>query len=295
MSASTLALGFVAFAGGASAILAADAVVRRFLRRRNLVHELSGDRAAPDRGLRDALARIGNAGVPSDPQEQREARARLAEAGWAQDDALPAFYGARLLTAAVLALPALAMIPTAGSQALAWALALAAVGYLGPAIVVRLMRDHRRARIVEELPDLLDLVLVAMEGGLGFESAAERASGELEHVAPVFSAELRHALREIRGGLSRERALDHLRERCGVRAVDAVVTVLLQSQRYGTDVSEALRVQAAALRTERRQAAQEKGARTPVRITFPMILFILPALLIVVAGPGLIRLMERFQ
>lgn len=289
----TIALGFAAACSGTFAL---DALVRDRVQRRRALRALRvGGRAAGAKRLRARLAALGRGAVPAGAAERQQARARLAAAGFSAPDALALCYGVRVAAAVGLGVAALAAALAAGGGrgALAAAFGSACAGYWGVDALLAAAGARRAARIFRELPDVLDLVLIGMEAGLGFDAAVERAAADLAGLAPVLSGELSRYGLELGSGVDREHALHELAERSGAPALRSVVNVLIQSSRYGTDVSQPLRESARSLRLERRQRAQERAARTPVRITFPLVFFILPALLCVVAGPALIQLFER--
>ena len=153
-----------------------------------------------------------------------------------------------------------------------------------PPVILRSKVKSRNKKIFRELPDTLDLLIICIEAGLGFEMALFRVSKELKDVAPVLSKEFVQYFFETRGGVARNEALDNLKARNGGFGLKAVIDVVIQSIRFGTDITHALRVHSDSMRTERRQIAEEKGAKVAVKLTFPMILFILPVLLIIILG-----------
>jgi tight adherence protein C len=291
-----VALGFCAAFAGAWGV---DAAVRDARERSRSLAALGARGARPGGlvSLRARLAAIGALALPRAEAEREAHRARLRAAGVAAPDALALAFGLRLAAAALLAAigAALGLARGSGAHALACAAIAAAAGYWSLDLALVAAARRRVARIFRELPDVLDLSLIAMEAGLGFDAAIARAAEDLDALAPVLAGELRRYGLEVRSGVDRELALRGLALRCGTPAMGGVVSVLIQSGRYGTDVSHALRESARSLRLERRQQAQERAAQAPVRITFPLVLFILPALMLVVAGPALIRLFERLS
>jgi tight adherence protein C len=286
--------------GFAAAFLAAwgvDVAVRDAGERARTLAALGVAAPGPSaRSLRARLAALGTAALPSAEAEREAHRARLRAAGIADPEALALSFGVRLGAAGLLAAAGAILglsFGGAAAQAIAAGAILAAAGYWSVDLALLVAARRRTARIFRELPDVLDLTLIAMEAGLGFDAAVARAADDLDALAPVLAGELRRYGLEVRSGVDREHALRELAARSGTPAVAGVVSVLIQSARFGTDVSRALRESARSLRLERRQQAQERAAQAPVRLTFPLVLFILPALMLVVAGPALIRLFER--
>jgi tight adherence protein C len=150
----------------------------------------------------------------------------------------------------------------------------------------------RKKEIVRALPDALDMLVVCVEAGLGLNQALVRVAEELAQVSPVLSEQMVLVNLEIRAGTVREEALRLFAERTGVSDVSSLVTMLIQTDRFGTSIAHALRVQASALRTKRRQRAEEAAAKTAIKLVFPLVLFIFPALYVVILGPAMIQIFE---
>ena len=271
-------------------------LVRRFSR---------GSSAAGQRLLgRGAAAwqrMVHRAGVivaPRKSDDRADIRTLLTRAGYRSEKALAYFFGIRFCLAAVLGLLYLPLALAGGGFAfrpLIFTFFPLAFGYYLPHLVLKNRVARRRQQIFRELPDTLDLLLICMEAGLSFDMALQRISRELVDMAPVLSAEFGQYYLEIQGGLPRRRVLHNLAQRNDTPALTAVVNVLLQSVRFGTDVAEALRIHIQSMRTERRQTAEEKGAKISNHLTLPLVVLILPALLIIILGPAIINIMGRLQ
>ncbi len=279
---------------------AAAAELDRLRRRRVLLRRLGGRPPAPKRAPVQApagLRALGTNLLPRDPGRRTREAAELARAGFGEPVHLVLLYGLRGAAAlAGLVLPLSVGVAggalATGHLAAAWL--LAAAGYLAPGLLPGILARRRAARIDAELPDVLDMVLVGLEAGLGLGAALDRAGRELARVTPVLAAELGRFGREVRAGAPRAEALARLRDRNGHPGLSAVVGVMEQSIAWGTDLAASLRLHAEALREERRHRAQARAARTPVLLTFPLVLFVLPALLIVIVGPAVLQLARRF-
>jgi tight adherence protein C len=168
-------------------------------------------------------------------------------------------------------------------------LLLAAIGYYLPnAVIARRIRLRQR-EIFEALPDALDLLVVCVEAGLALDAALSRVGEEIATRSKILAEELHLANLELRAGAGRERALRNLAQRTGVPEVESLVAMLVQSDRFGTSVADALRVQADMMRTRRRQRAEEQAAKIAVKLLFPVIFCIFPSLLLVLLGPAMIR------
>jgi tight adherence protein C len=224
-------------------------------------------------------------------------RERLAQAGYRRASAPAAYQGGRLLLA--LALPTLllgagALWGQEGASLLAAPACAAAVGFVGPSFWLDRRRAARQRAVVLGLPDALDLMVVCVEAGLGMNASLARIAGELASTHRVLAAELELVTLEIRAGKSTTAALRALATRTGVSEVGALVAMLLQTERFGTSLSETLRVHAQGIRVRRMQRAEELAGRAPLRMMFPTVL-IFVATLIVTIGPGLLQISAFFN
>jgi tight adherence protein C len=168
-------------------------------------------------------------------------------------------------------------------------------GMFLPSFLLSRQIAKRQTRIVRALPDALDLMVVCVEAGLGLNAALHRVGREMEMVESALSKELAITNREIRAGKPRDEALRNLGDRTGVDDVKSLVAMLVQTDRFGTSITESLRVFADSIRIRRRQRAEELVAKAAIKLIFPLLLFIFPALLIVLMGPALIRMYEVFS
>jgi len=172
------------------------------------------------------------------------------------------------------------------------ALGGAAIGYMGPAFMLARWAKQRQHRIRLSLPDALDLLVVSVEAGLGLDQAMQRVGVELGSAHPELSDELRLIGLELRAGKARSEALHNLGARTGVDDVVSLVAMLVQTDKFGTSVAQSLRVHSATLRTKRRQRAEEAAAKTGVKMVFPLVFCIFPALWVVTLGPAIIKFIE---
>jgi tight adherence protein C len=175
-----------------------------------------------------------------------------------------------------------------GSSLLAFMLLLAAVGYYLPNVVLARLIAHRRRELFESFPDALDLMRVCVEAGLGLDAAIARVGDEMRLNSPALYEELHMVSLELRAGAARDAALHHLALRMGIDEADSLVATLVQAERFGTSVAQSLRVHAETLRDKRRQRAEEAAAKVPVKLLFPLVFCIFPALLVVLLGPAMI-------
>ncbi|MDP6605392.1 MAG: type II secretion system F family protein [Dehalococcoidia bacterium] len=230
--------------------------------------------------------RVGNT-LPRSPKEMSKLRLRLTHAGFRRDDALPLFYGARVATALGLFLVVATPVFLRPNMMLAFGGLL--LGYVAPGFVLARLATRRQHRIRLALADALDLLVVSVEAGLGLDQALQRVGDELAFAYPELSNDLRLVTLELRAGTDRADALRNLADRSGVDDLSALVAMLIQTDRFGTSVSQSLRVHAETLRIKRRQRAEEAAAKTGVKMVFPLVFCIFPAIWVVTIGPAAIR------
>ena len=166
------------------------------------------------------------------------------------------------------------------------------LGWMLPFVVVRRRMRRRQDEVRRTLPDALDLMVVSVEAGLGLNQALVRVGEEMERVSPAVSEEFTLVSLEMRAGVPREEALRNLGERTGIPDVRAFVAMLVQTDRFGTSIADALRIHADELRTKRRQVAEERAAKLAVKLLIPILLFIFPSMFIVMLAPALFHVTE---
>lgn len=174
-------------------------------------------------------------------------------------------------------------------------IALAALGFFGPALWLRQRVADRKLKIWRGLPNALDLLRISVEAGLGFDAAVLRVARELKDVCPPIAEEFTVLLLEIRAGKPRERALHDLATRTGVEEISAFGSVVLQSAEFGTPLTDALSTFAQDMRYNREMMAQEKANKLPVKMSGVLAAFMMPILLVVAAGPVILRMGEMFS
>jgi len=234
----------------------------------------------------DTVKRIGNV-APTSSSEMSKLRQKLVCAGYRGSEALTVFTGIRLGCAVACFGVALMF-----RMNLALALPIAAVGYLLPSMVLGRIAKRRQHRIRMALPDALDLLVVSVEAGLGLDQAIQRVGEELRLTHPDLSSELRLINLELRAGTARAEALHNLAERTQVDDLTSLVATLVQTDKFGTSVAQSLRVHSDTLRTKRRQRAEEAAAKTGVKMVFPLVFCIFPAIWVVTIGPAAIKFVQ---
>ncbi|MDP3776801.1 type II secretion system F family protein [Methylotenera sp.] len=238
---------------------------------------------------------IAKLSLPKEGWEQSQLRVRFMNAGLRSASAPILFFAAKTLL--TVALPALFVLYTviAGkvvspNNFMMMLIFLAAIGYFLPNAVLARRIAYRKREIFESFPDALDLIIVCVEAGLGLDAALARVGEEMHVRSPILGEELHLINLELRAGSSRERALRNLALRTGVEDIDTLVAMLVQSDRFGTNVADSLRVHADTLRTKRRLLAEEAAAKIAVKLLFPLIFFIFPSMLLVLLGPAFISI-----
>jgi tight adherence protein C len=249
----------------------------------------SSDDPGYDRVMIDTLKRFG-AMAPQSRSEMGKLQQRLVTAGYRGHEAVAVFFGIRLGCA--LAIFALMATPIVMKPNLLLALLGCGAGYLLPSMALGRLAKKRQHRIRLGLPDALDLLVVSVEAGLGLDQAMQRVGTELDFAHPELSEELRLINLELRAGKARVDALHNLAERTGVDDIISLVAMLVQTDKFGTSVAQSLRVHSDTVRTKRRQRAEEAAAKTGVKMVFPLVFCIFPAIWVVTIGPAVIKFIE---
>ena len=227
--------------------------------------------------------------VPRSPKEMGPLRLRLVQAGFRRDEAITIFFGIRVMFA--LALFTFFSTSIVARPNMTMALAGLGAGYVLPGMVLARLAKRRAHKIRLSLADALDLLVVSVEAGLGLDQAMSRVASELAFAYPQLSEELKLINLELRAGKPRAEALRNLADRTGVDDLSSLVTMLIQTDKFGTSVAQSLRVYSETLRTKRRQRAEEAAAKTGVKMVFPLVFCIFPAIWVVTIGPAAIRFM----
>lgn len=226
--------------------------------------------------------------VPKSSDEVSDTRLWLIQAGYREPRHIAIYFGLRGL----LAIAALALVLATGlaSRSILLVLAVPALAFFLPRFILKRMITERQERIRLALPDALDLATICVEAGLGLDQAMDRVAVELRNAHKELAEELTLVTLEMRAGKPRADALRNLAVRTGVDDIRAFVAVLIQTERFGTSVANALRVHSDALRTERRQRAEERAAKTTIKMVPVLVLFIFPVMFFVILGPVIISL-----
>ena len=232
--------------------------------------------------------------LPKSQAEQSIVKQRLIRAGYRDESAIKTFYGAKVL----LPLTLCAAVTLTGATHLVgpfflYVLCLG-VGFLAPDFWLGNRIKKRQGRISRGLPDVLDLLVICIEAGLSLDQATVRASEELKLAQPELCDELTVVVLEQRAGRPRTDSWKHLAERTGEENCRNLVSMLVQAEQFGTSIAKTLRIHSDTLRTKRMQEVEEAASKTTIKLLFPLVLFIFPALFLVVLGPAVIMIMENF-
>ena len=222
---------------------------------------------------------------------------QLLQAGYRSQDAAAAFRAIQIIL--TIGLPSLTLttcfifdLPL--NSFLIWGVLSAAFGFYLPRYILRKKTLRRQQRITWGLADAMDLLVVAVEAGLGLNAALNRVGDELKVIHPDLSSEFEMVNLELRVGRSREEALRNLAERTGVDDIRSFVALLIQADRYGSSIGKAVRVFAESLRTKRRQRAEQTAQKAALKLVFPLTIFLFPVIILVILGAALLNLIDQF-
>jgi tight adherence protein C len=243
--------------------------------------------------LTDSAGRVTksvSAFIPKSPKDMTKLQRRLTRAGFPQPGVAVVYSVAEMLLPFVFGGAVFMYYGTPSS--VIFALLAAVIGYALPGFWLANRTAARQKQILNGLPDALDLMIVCVEAGAALDQAVVKASEELAIAYPVLAEELRVINTEIRAGKPRLEAFKNFASRTGVDDVRSLVAMLVQTDRFGTSVAQALRTHAGVARTKRRQAAEERAAKLGVKMVFPLVFFLFPAMYVVVLGPAVIKIMH---
>ena len=231
-------------------------------------------------------------------KDTTEVRMFLIQAGFSDPRAVSMYWASRVSLALglpVLALFGLPLLGVASNKVLLAVLYFGAMGWIAPSFYVKRRLKARQKEVQLALADMLDMLVVCVEAGLGLNQALVRVADEIEHVSPVMSEQLAMVNLEMRAGTPRDEALKNFADRTGLADIKSLVSMMIQTDRFGTSVADALRVHSDTMRTKRRQRAEEAAAKTTIKLVFPLVLFVFPAMFVVVIGPSALAIYRTFS
>jgi tight adherence protein C len=285
-----LTIAVIVFAFGAATV-APSSVLGSRLREIGWQRPKTEAKPAIRERMQQALDPLSRA-LPSSPGEVSQTRLWLIQAGYRNAQHYTIYRGLRVLFAAI---GFFTVFFISGFNSPLLLFGMLALGYFLPRFLLKKKVKARQLRIRLGLPDGLDLTVICVEAGLSLDQAMMRVGQDLQHAHPELSAEFHLFDLETRAGKPRVEALRNLAERTGVDDIKALVGTLIQTDRFGTSVAQALRVHSDSLRTERRQRAEEQAAKTTVKMIIPLVLFVMPSLIVVTVGPAIIQLLKIFS
>jgi tight adherence protein C len=236
--------------------------------------------------------------MPKSDEQMSTLRVKLANAGLRRENVVSLFLASKTILAVLLAILTFSFASASGHElknVLGLTALLGGIGFLLPNIWLWLATKQRGDKIRHGLPDSLDLMVISVEAGLGLDAAIQRVGQEMRNVHPELSEEMTIATIEGQMGVPRSEALQNMAARTGVPEMKALVAVVTQAEKFGTSIAKALRNQADSLRTKRRLAAEERAQKTTVKLMIPLVLFIFPAIFVVLLGPAVLQILRQFM
>src|SRR5262245_7049150 len=222
-------------------------------------------------------------------------RTGLIRAGFRREDSVLVFLGSKVLCAAAVPILVMTIGYSMGKplgNVMAWSVFLGFIGFYLPTFYIAVRQGSRHAEIVSALPDALDLMVVCVEAGLGLGAAIQRVGIEIRLASKQLSDEMSQVNQEMQTGVSRSDALRNLAERTGVDDIYSLVAMLIQTDKLGTSIAASLRAHAESMRTRRRQRAEQLARKASIKLAFPLVFLIFPALLVTILGPAGIQLLK---
>lgn len=246
--------------------------------------------------LERATPTLGDVLKPTKEKEVNQQRQKLSEAGFRGEQAPALFNTLKMIFAIVgfvIGGGGSLLLNGMSTSSLIYTLICAGLFLFLPEVVLSFMAKSRKQKVFLGLPDALDLMVVCVEAGLGLDQAMRKVAGELHRAHPIIATEFNMCNQQLQMGRPREEVLQELGDRNGVEDLKTLSSILIQVDRFGTSVGTALRTQSDAMRTRRRQIAEEKAAKTAVKLIFPLVIFIFPGIFVVLVGPAAITMVNE--
>ena len=258
---------------------------------------VNGDTEKPSDFLNQALERatpaLSKHLQPQNELERSKLKQRLTEAGFRAEEAANLFLAIKMLGAICgLVLGGGLGLLTSGFSPMIFLRALlgGGIGFFAPEFILSILGSGRKKQITLALPDCLDLLVVSVEAGLGLDQGIRKVAEEMKSTYPVLVEELQLSTLHLQMGRKRAQVLQELGARTGVEDLRTLASLLIQADKFGSGVAQALRVQSESMRTKRQQIAEEKAAKTAVKLIFPLVIFIFPGVFVVLVGPAAIQM-----
>jgi tight adherence protein C len=268
----------------------------RSLGKSEIVKSQGGAKEGITKLLEQASPRISDALKPKNEKEANKLKQKLDEAGWRTETATQVLSTLKVLAAGFgFFVGGGVALFTNGANlwTFVYSLVAAVLFMFLPELILRFVASGRKQKLFLGLPDALDLMVVCVEAGLGMDQALRRVADELGKSHPIVAHEFQVCNHQLQMGSTRETVLTELGERNGVEDLKVLASVMIQVDKFGTSVGKALRVQSEAMRTRRRQIAEEKASKTAVKLIFPLVLFIFPGIFVVLVGPAALTMINE--
>ena len=274
--------------------------IKQLTDKNKLSNTLLNSKPAFSRNWTNLLRPLYQLSLPSDGWNASSSRMKFIRAGFRERSASSIYFAIKTLLFFALPLifiiPIIVLLPSKPlSIYVLYLLLIAAFGYYLPDIFLVYRTKKRSQEMQENLPDLMDLLVICSEAGLGLDAALNRVSVEIRRNSPVLSEEFYLACLEIRAGASRMNALKNLALRVNLEDLHALVAMLVQADKFGTSLGDSLRIQSDFMRVKRMQRAEEVAAKIPIKMLFPLVFFIFPTLMMVILGPAIIQIGQMFN
>ncbi len=252
----------------------------------------------PNQFTQTTLPKLGTALMPTDEVERNQLRARLVHAGFYGRQAMAIFLGTKMILIVMPALIGLflgitGLLPT--TEAVLIGACMGILGMIGPSFWLDGRKKKRQTNFRRSLPDALDLMVICLEGGLSLPASLRRVGTELRTAHIVLALELNIVQREIQLGCSPGEALQKMGGRTDLEEIRSLASVITQAEKFGASLVKSLRVHAETLRLKRHQRAEEMAQKASVKVLFPTLLFIFPAIFVVILGPAVFQILEQLN
>jgi len=245
------------------------------------------------------MKRLSPVFLPKDEKELSKIKTKLIVAGFRQENAAQNFFAIKTILAIVLPAIVLACAPLFPDLSIKdigmYAMAAIGCGVFLPNFVLEKLLTKRQDIIEKGFPDTLDLMVVCIEAGLGFDLAIKRIAKDMQHSQPIIAEEFSLISAEIRAGVDRVEALRHFSERTGIAEIQGFVALLSQSIKFGTSIGETLRIYAEDFRDKRTQKAEEMAAKLSIKMIFPMVVCFFPCFFVIAAGPIVLKVISALE
>lgn len=289
-------VGLAFFLFAVSLVYLINGIFSPFRRRLRAIAGIKKTSLKKESKVTDSIGNISPVFLPKNDKEISKIRAKLIQAGFREKSSVSNFFAIKTIAAIVLPVIVVVLAPFVPEISLKdtiiYAMLAAGIGVFGPNIILEKIVKNRQLKIQQGFPDTLDLLVVCVEAGLGFDIAIRRIAHEMQHSHPTIAEEFGIVSAEIGAGIDRIAALKHFADRTGLNDIQGFVALLSQSIRFGTSIGDTLRIYSEDFRDKRTQKAEELAAKVSTKMIFPMVLCFFPSFFVVAGGPIVLKVME---